>query len=66
MLEACLRQVAAGPAEVAAVLAPLVALYVLRRLEVDAGYLLSEGLLALPAGRAIPAEIRCARGWRLA
>jgi len=54
------RAVAAAPAAVAGVLRPLVALFALRRLELDAGYLLGEGLLALPAGRAIPGEIRCA------
>ena len=60
VLEACMRQVGEGPAAVAEVLRPLVALYALRRLELDAGWLLSEGLLALSAGRSIPAEIRCA------
>lgn len=58
VMEACIRQVQQGPADVARVLAPVVALYALRRLELDAGFLLSEGLLALPVGRAIPAEIR--------
>lgn len=62
-MEACARAVAAAPVAVAGVLRPLVALFALRRLELDAGYLMGEGLLALPAGRAIPGEIRCAR-WR--
>ena len=61
VMEACIRQVQQGPAGIARVLAPVVALYALRRLELDAGFLLSEGLLALPVGRAIPDEIRCAR-----
>ncbi|KAK9845389.1 hypothetical protein WJX81_005334 [Elliptochloris bilobata] len=62
VLEACIRQVREGPSSVAGVLARVTALYALRRLELDAGWLLSEGLLALPLGRAIPAEIRALCG----
>ena len=51
-----------APRGVAGVLPALVTLHALRRLEADLGFLLTEGLLPLDTGRAIPGEIRCMRG----
>lgn len=48
-----------APGAVAGVLRSLVNLHVLRRLEADMGWLLTEGILPLEAARGIPKEIRC-------
>ena len=48
-----------APRGAAGVLRALVTLHALRRLEADLGFLLTEGLLPLDTGRAIPGEIRC-------
>ena len=57
----CLIQVSLvlqAPGSTGHVLKLIVTLYALKRLESDMGWLLTEGILSLQAGRQIPTEIR--------
>ena len=47
-----------APGSTAHVLKLIVTLYALKRLESDMGWLLTEGILSLQAGRQIPNEVR--------
>ena len=47
-----------APRSTAQVLRLIVTLYALKRLESDMGWLLTEGILSLQAGRQIPIEMR--------
>ncbi|KAK9829677.1 hypothetical protein WJX72_007299 [[Myrmecia] bisecta] len=58
VLEACIRAVAEAPHSVAVVLRPLATLYALRRLELDLGWFLTEGMLSVALGKAVPGLIR--------
>lgn len=51
----CLPQ---APGSTAKVLRQLVTLFALKRLEANMGWLMTEGILTLEAGRALPTEIR--------
>lgn len=47
-----------APESVSGILKPVVALYALKVIETNLGWYLSEGLLTLEAGKAVPEQIR--------